>query len=100
MILCRRNGLRRAIVSISAGSWIIRKIRPIHDQCAAITTELVGARAMSGRRGGVPDGDGTDGCVGDGGDVFRINPPVGQVTTVTVEIVDDRGVIVNLRYLR
>jgi len=41
-----------------------------------------------------------DGRSGDGGDMFRINPPVGQVVTVTVEIVNDRGVVVNLRYLR
>ena len=54
---------------------------------------------MSGRRGGVPDGDRTDGCMGDGGDAFRINPPVGQAAAVTVEIVDDRGLIVNLRDL-
>ena len=70
-----------------------------HDQCVAIATELVAVWAMSGGRWGVPDGDGTDGCVGDGGDVFRINPPVGQVATVTVEVVDDRGVIINLRDL-
>ena len=83
MIMCRRRGLRRAT----------------DDQRVAIATELIAARAMSGRRGGVPDGDGTDGCVGDGGDVFRINPVVGQVVTVTVEIVDDRGLIENLRDL-
>jgi hypothetical protein len=83
--------LRRAIISVSAGSRIIHGARATYDQRAAITTELVGARAMSGRRGGVPDGDGTDGCMGNGGDVFRINPPVGKIATVTIEIVDYRA---------
>src|ERR1017187_1132786 len=88
------------VVLVSTRCRIVHGAWAAYDQRAAITTELVGARAMSGRRGGVPDGDGTDGCVGNGGAVFRINPPVGQVATVTVEIVDDRGVVVNLCYLR
>src|ERR1017187_8529211 len=88
------------VVLVSTRCRIVHGAWAAYDQRAAITTELVGARAMSGRRGGVPDGDGTDGCVGDGGDVFRINPPVGQVAAVAVEIVDNRGVVVNLRHLR
>ena len=91
--------MRRAIISVSAGSRIIHGARVAYDQRTAITTELVGARAMSGRRGGVPDGDGTNGGMGNGGDVFRINPPVGKIAAVTIEIVDYRGVIINLRDL-
>src|ERR1700690_162257 len=83
MILCRRSGLQRAT----------------YNKCVAIATELIAARTMSGQRGGVPDGDGTDGRVDDSGDAFRINSAVGKVASVTVVIVDDRGLVVNLRHL-
>ena len=55
MVLCRRNGLRRAIVSVFTGNRMVHKMRAIHDQCAAIVTELIAARAVSGRRGCIPD---------------------------------------------
>jgi hypothetical protein len=99
MILWRKPGLQRAIVSVSAGSRIIHGAWAAYDQRAAIATELVGARAVSGREGGIPDGDGTDGCMGNGGDVFRIDPPVGKSAALTIEIVEYRGVIKNLRDL-
>ena len=40
-----------------------------------------------------------DGRSGDGGDVFRRNAAVDEIVIVDVEVVDDRGVIINLRYL-
>ena len=79
---------------------MVHKVRAIHDQRAAIVTELIAARAVSGQRGGIPDGDGTNGCVGDSSDAFRINPMVDEAVITHVEVVDDRGVVVNLRYLR
>ena len=100
MVLCRRRGWQRVIDSGFAGNRMIHKMRAIHGQGAAIVTELIAMRAVSGRRGGIPDGDGMDGCVGDSGDVFRINPMVDEVVIMHVEVVDDCGVIVNLRYLR
>ena len=99
LVLYRRPGWRWMVVLISTRSRIVHGAWAAYDQRTAITTELVGARAMSGRRGGVPDGDGTDGCVGNGDDVFRINPPVDKIAAMPIEIVDYRGVIINLRYL-
>ena len=89
----------RAIISVSTGNGIIDGTRAPHNQCVAIATELIAVRTMFGSYVGVPDGDGTDGRVGDGGDVFRINPPVGEVAAMTIETVDYRGVIINLRDL-
>ena len=36
------------------------------------------------------------GCVGDSSDAFRINPMVDEAVITHVEVVDDRGVVVNL----
>lgn len=83
MTLSRRPGLRRAA----------------YNQRAAIATELIEVRAVSVRGGGFPDGNGTDGYVGDGINVLRINPPVGQIAAVAAEIIDHRGLIENLRDL-
>ena len=41
-----------------------------------------------------------DGGMGNGGDMFRINPMIDEVVIANIEVVDHRGVIVNLRYLR
>ena len=79
---------------------MIHKVRAIHDQGVAIVTELITTGAMSGRRACIPDGDRVNGRSGDSGDVFRINPMVDEVVIMHVEVVDDCGVIVNLRYLR
>src|SRR5208283_3004508 len=83
MILRRRPGMRRTR----------------DDQGAAIAAELVAARARSGRRGHGPDGDGMDGSPSDGRNVFRLNPPVDESATLNVEIIDDRGLVENLRHL-
>ena len=40
-----------------------------------------------------------NGRSGGGGDMFRRNSAVDEVVIVNVEVVDHRGVIVNLRYL-
>jgi hypothetical protein len=79
---------------------MVHKVRAIHDQRAAIVTELITALAVSGRRAGIPDGDGMNGRSGDSGDVFRINSTIDEVVIANIEVVDDRGMVVNLRYLR
>jgi hypothetical protein len=40
-----------------------------------------------------------NGCSGGGGDMFRRNSAVDEVVIANIEVVDHRGVIVNLRYL-
>jgi len=55
IVLCRRHGWHRAIVFVFAGNRMVHKVRAIHDQGAAIVTELIAARAVSGRRGVIPD---------------------------------------------
>ena len=45
MVLCRRNGLRRVIVSVFTGNRMVHKVRAIHYECAAIMTELIIVRA-------------------------------------------------------
>lgn len=40
-----------------------------------------------------------NGRSGDGGDMFRRNSAIDEVVIANAEVVDDRGVIVNLRYL-
>ena len=39
-------------------------------------------------------------CSGDRSDAFGSNPPVDEVVVANLEVVDDRGVVVNLCYLR
>ena len=99
IVLCRRHGWHRAIVFVFAGNRMVHKVRAIHDQCVAIVAELIAVRTVSGWRGGIPDGDGMNGRSGDSGDVFRINPMVDEVVIADTEVVDDRGMVVNLRYL-
>lgn len=80
---------------------MVRKIRVIRDKCATIVTELIAVWAVSGRRGCVPDGDGMDGCMRAGNDSFRRDAGIdkGPVVAVEIEVIDDRGVIINLRHL-
>ena len=49
MVLCRRHGWHRVIVSDFAGNRMVHKVRPVHVQRAAIVTELIAVRAVSGR---------------------------------------------------
>ena len=79
---------------------MVHKVRAIHGQGAAVVTELIAARAVSGRRGGIPDGDGMNGRSGDSSDVLWINPMVDEVVVANLEVVDDRGAVVNLCHLR
>jgi len=44
MVLCRRHGWHRAIVSIFTGNRMVHKVRAIHDQRATIVTELITVR--------------------------------------------------------
>ena len=78
---------------------MVHKVRAIHDQGAAIVTELIAALAVSERRVGIPDGDGMNGLSGDIGDVFRVNSMVDEMVIMNIEVVDDRGAVVNLRYM-
>ena len=93
--------MRRAIISVSAGSRIAREARAIYNKRAAIATELIAMWAVSGRRGCVPDCDGMDGCMRVGNDSFRRDASIdkGPVVAVEIEVIDDRGVIINLRHL-
>ena len=100
MVLCRRHGWHRTIVSVFTGNRMVHKVRAIHGQGAAVVTELIAARAVSGRRGGIPDGDGMNGRSGDSSDVLWINPMVDEVVVANLEVVDDRGAVVNLCHLR
>ena len=47
MVLCRRHGWHRAIVSVFTGNRMVHKVRAIHDECATIVTELIIVRAAS-----------------------------------------------------
>lgn len=79
---------------------MIHEVRAIHDQGTAIVTELIPALTAPGRRAGIPDGNGMNRRSGDSGDAFRINPMVDEVVIANIEVVDDRGAVVNLCHLR
>ena len=93
--------MQRAIVSVFAGSRIAREARAIYNQRAAIAAELIAVWAVSGRRGCIPDCDGMDGGMRAGNDSFRRDAGIdkGPVMAVEIEVIDDRGVIINLRDL-
>ena len=93
--------MQRAIVSVFADGRIAREAWAIYNQRAAIATELIAVWAVSGRRGCIPDCDGMDGGMRAGNDSFRRDAGIDKVSAVTVEIevIDDRGVIINLRDL-
>ena len=48
-VLCRRAGLRRVVVPVSAGGRMVPGARVIHDQGATIVTDLIVMRAVTGR---------------------------------------------------
>lgn len=98
---CRRH---RPVILPLRGTILCRKPGSrgvIDQQRAAITTELIAARTLSGRCSGGLDGDRTDGCPRNGGDAFRFNSPVDKtmIMIAHVEVVDHRGLVENLRHL-
>ena len=47
MVWCRRRGWHRTIVSVFTRNQMVHKVRAIHNQGAAIVTELIAALAAS-----------------------------------------------------
>ena len=92
----RRRGARR--LAPVGRRRIVGEMRAIHHQRAAVAPELFAARNGTGR---FTDGNRTNRRVRHFGDVLRINAVVDEIpaATVHVEIVDDRRVAENLRYL-
>lgn len=90
---------RQAVVSVPNRGRMVQGARAADDQRAAIATELVPARAAVERGGGMLDGDGVDGDMGGGGDMFRRDAAVDDVMIVNIEVVDHGRLVVNLRHL-